>query len=249
MIKQATSAGADVVFLDLEAGVKPGDKEQARRNVIDALLELDWSRCAVTVRINALDTHHCYRDIVEIVEHAGQALDAILVPMVNRPADLEFVATLLSQVEKGVGIEPINLHVLLETPTGVANVERIAAACPERLEAMLFGATDYAAAIHAQSGKIGSANPGYSVLAGPDGDGSRANHLGDQWHYVLARMVVACRAAGIRPIDGPFGDFADREGFLSAARRGAALGCDGKLTMHPSQIALANEVFVERRAA
>ncbi len=243
MLEKAPQAGADIVFLDLEDAVAPDDKEQARINVITALQQYDWSRCSVSVRINGLDTHFCYRDIVDVVEQAGDTLDTLLIPKVNGPEDIYFVATLLEQIEQAKGLEPINLHILIETAAGMDNVREIARACPERLEAMVFGVADYAASVQARTTNIGGANPHYSILTDPLADGHRERHWGDQWHYAIARMVVACRANGLRPIDGPFGDFSDPEGYTAAARRAAALGCEGKWAIHPSQITLANEVF------
>jgi malyl-CoA/(S)-citramalyl-CoA lyase len=243
MLEKAPNAGADVVFLDLEDAVAPDDKEQARENVIAALNEQDWSACSVSVRINGLDTHYCYRDIVEVVERAGDKLDTILIPKVGTPSDVEFVATLMSQIETAHGLAPINLHILIETALGMANVEAIAQACPDRLEAMVFGVADYAASTQARTTNIGGANPEYSVLTDANSDGHRDRHWGDQWHFALSRMVVACRAYGLRPIDGPFGDYSDPDGYVAAARRGAQLGCEGKWAIHPSQIALANGVF------
>jgi malyl-CoA/(S)-citramalyl-CoA lyase len=242
-MEKAPTLGADVVFLDLEDAVAPDDKEQARENVIDALTSLDWSACAVSVRINGLDTHFCYRDVVDVVEAAGDRLDTILIPKVGSPTDVEFVATLLSQIEQAKGIPPIDLHILIETAAGMANVEAIARAVPDRLEAMVFGVADYAASVQARTTNIGGANADYSVLTDPDNSGARERHWGDQWHFGISRMVAACRANGLRPIDGPFGDYNDAEGYRSAARRAAALGCEGKWAIHPSQVALANEVF------
>ncbi|MGN6379728.1 MAG: HpcH/HpaI aldolase/citrate lyase family protein [Gaiellales bacterium] len=248
MLEKAPGVGADVVFLDLEDAVSPDDKEQARENVIAALNELDWSGCSVSVRINGLDTHWCYRDIVQVVERAGANLDTILIPKVGTPADVLFVATLLEQIEAAKGLPRINLHILIETAMGMANVEAIAQTCPQRMEAMVFGVADYAASTRARTTNIGGANPDYSVLTDPDGDGARERHWGDQWHFALSRMVVACRAYGLRPIDGPFGDFSDPEGYLAAAGRAAQLGCEGKWAIHPSQVALANEVFTPSAA-
>jgi len=242
-MEKAPTLGADLVFLDLEDAVAPDDKEQARANVIDALTSQDWSACAVSVRINGLDTHFCYRDVVEVVEAAGDRLDTILIPKVGSPTDVEFVATLLSQIEQAKGIPRIDLHILIETAAGMANVEAIARAVPDRLEAMVFGVADYAASVQARTTNIGGANPDYSVLTDPDDSGVRERHWGDQWHFGISRMVAACRANGLRPIDGPFGDYNDAEGYRSAARRAAALGCEGKWAIHPSQVALANEVF------
>ena len=243
MIEKAPALGADVVFLDLEDAVAPDEKEGARRNAVATIRELDWSRCSLSVRINGVDTPWCYRDVIEVVEGAGDKLDTILVPKVSSPADVSFVATLLSQVEAAAGHEPVGLHVLIETAEGMANVEAIARTCPDRLEALVFGVGDYAVFTQARTTGVGGANRGYAVLTDPDERGERALHWGDQWHYALSRMVVAARACGLRAIDGPFGDFHDADGYLAAARRAAALGCEGKWAIHPSQIALANEVF------
>jgi malyl-CoA/(S)-citramalyl-CoA lyase len=242
-MEKAPSLGADVVFLDLEDAVAPDDKEQARTNAIEALNMLDWSGCAVSVRINGLDTHYCYRDVVDVVEQAGDKLDTLLIPKVGSPSDVEFVATMLDQIEAAKGLPPINLHILIETALGMANVEAIAQARPDRLEAMVFGVADYAASVQARTTKIGGANPDYSVLTDPDEAGERERHWGDQWHYAISRMTAACRAYGLRAIDGPFGDFEDPDGYRSAGRRAAALGCEGKWAIHPKQVELANEVF------
>ena len=247
-LEKAPGLGADVVFLDLEDAVAPDGKEQARENVIAALLGQDWSRCSVSVRINGLDTHWCYRDAVEVVERAGSRIDTLLIPKVGSASDVEFVATLCSQIEQALGLPPVNLHILIETASGMANVEAIAQACPDRLEAMVFGVADYAASVQARTTNIGGANPDYAVLTDVDEHGARESHWGDQWHFGISRMVAACRAYGLRPIDGPFGDFNDAEGYRSAAKRAAALGCEGKWAIHPSQIELANEVFTPTEA-
>jgi len=244
-MEKAPTLGADVVFLDLEDAVAPDDKEQARANVIEALGAHDWSSTAVSVRVNGLDTHWCYRDIVDVVEARGEVLDTVLVPKVGAPSDVEFVATLLDQIEQRNGWEAgrIGIHILIETAAGMADVEAISRARPDRLEAMVFGVADYAASVQARTTNIGGANPDYAVLTDPDATGTRQTHWGDQWHFGISRMVAACRARGLRPIDGPFGDHTDADGFRSAARRAAALGCEGKWAIHPSQVDLANEVF------
>jgi malyl-CoA/(S)-citramalyl-CoA lyase len=244
-MEKAPTLGADVVFLDLEDAVAPDDKEQARANVIEALGAHDWSRTAVSVRVNGLDTHWCYRDIVDVVEARGEVLDTVLVPKVGAPSDVEFVATLLDQIEQRNGWEAgrIGIHILIETAAGMSDVEAISRARPDRLEAMVFGVADYAASVQARTTNIGGANADYVVLTDPADDGSRAAHWGDQWHFGISRMVAACRARGLRPIDGPFGDHGDADGYRSAARRAAALGCEGKWAIHPSQVELANEVF------
>ena len=247
-MEKAPTLGADLVFLDLEDAVAPDDKVQARANVIEALNTYDWSSCSVSVRINGLDTFWCYRDVVEVVEQAGHVLDTVLIPKVGSPSDVEFVATLLDQIEQERGFAPINLHVLIETAKGMANVEAIARTRPDRMEAMVFGVADYAASVQARTTNIGGANPDYAVLTDPDGEGRRDTHWGDQWHFAISRIIAASRAEGLRPIDGPFGDFNDADGYRAAARRAAALGCEGKWAIHPSQIALANEVFTPSEA-
>jgi malyl-CoA/(S)-citramalyl-CoA lyase len=244
MLEKAPGLGADVAMLDLEDAVAPDDKEQARINVVDALREQDWSRCSVSVRINGLDTHWCYRDVVDVVEQAGNAIDTIVIPKVSGAADVHLVATLLSQIEDAMGFErKIGLAVLIETAIGMVNVDEVATACPERMEAMIFGVADYAASIQSHTASIGGVDPCYAVLTDPDDGAHRERHWGDQWHYPLSRIAVTCRAHGLRPIDGPFGDFTDREGYLAAARRSAVLGYEGKWAIHPSQVPLANEVF------
>jgi malyl-CoA/(S)-citramalyl-CoA lyase len=230
MFQKALDGEADYIFLDLEDAVAPCDKEQARKNVIQALLELDWRGRGktISVRINGIDTHYMYRDVVDVVEQAGHRLDTILIPKVGVPADVYMVDAMVSQIEEAKSLpHRLGIDVLIETALGMANVEAIAQASP-RLEAMHFGVADYAASCRARTVVIGGLNPDYP---------------GDQWHAALSRMIVACRAYGLRPIDGPFGDFKDPDGYRLAARRGAALGIEGKWAIHPSQIALANEVF------
>jgi malyl-CoA/(S)-citramalyl-CoA lyase len=248
MMEKATTLGADLVFLDLEDAVAPDDKDTARENIIHALNNFDWSNTAVSIRINGLDTHYCYRDIVDVVEQAGDKLDTILIPKVGNPADIYFVSTLLEQIEHAKGYDPINIHILIETAMGMANVEAIAQACPERLEAMVFGVADYAASTQARTTNMGGANENYAMLSHPDESDQRTLHWGDQWHFAVSRMVVACRAYGLRPIDGPFGDFSDPEGYKQVSRAMAALGVEGKWCIHPSQIALAHEVFTPSEA-
>jgi malyl-CoA/(S)-citramalyl-CoA lyase len=244
MLERAPRLGADIVMLDLEDAVAPDDKPQARLNIIDALRELDWSACSVSLRINGLDTHYCYRDLVDVVEQAGARLDQIMIPKVSGAGDVHLVATLLEQLEEAVGLEHrIGLSVLIETAIGMVNVDEIATACPGRMEAMVFGVADYAASLQSHTTSIGGANPDYAVLTDPDGGAGRERHWGDQWHYAMSRIAVTCRAHGLRPIDGPFGDFNDADGYLTAARRAAVLGYEGKWAIHPSQIELANEVF------
>ncbi|HEU5170831.1 MAG TPA: CoA ester lyase [Gemmatimonadales bacterium] len=230
MFAKALESEADAVFLDLEDSVALGDKEQARRNVIQALLDLDWRGRGKTicVRINGIDTHFMYRDVVDLVEQAGHRLDTVMVPKVGVPADVYLVDALLTQIEAAKRIpHRIGIEVIVESALGMSNVEAIAAG-RGRLEAMHFGVADYAASVRARTVSIGGLNPDYP---------------GDQWHYGLSRMRDACRAYGLRPIDGPFGDFKDPGTYRAAGRRAAALGIEGKWAIHPSQIALANEIF------
>ncbi len=247
MLEKAPDLGADVVMLDLEDAVAPDDKTQARANVIAALRELDWSGCSVTLRINGLDTPYCYRDIVDVVEQSGAWLDTMLIPKACSAADIHLVATLLTQIEDATGIgDRIGISALIETAAGMLNVDEIGASCPERMEALIFGVADYAASIQSQTASIGGSDANYAVITDPEAEDDtkrRELHWGDQWHYPLSRIAVTCRANGLRPIDGPFGDFSDREGYLVAARRAAILGFEGKWCIHPSQVELANEVF------
>jgi malyl-CoA/(S)-citramalyl-CoA lyase len=230
LFPKALDSEADYVFLDLEDAVAPADKEQARGHVVAGLLDYDWRERGktVSVRVNGIDTPYLYRDVVDVVEGAGHRLDTVLVPKVGVPADVYLIDALLTQIEAARSIpRPIGIEVLIETALGMANVEAIAQAS-RRLEAMHFGVADFAASVHARTVSIGGLNPDYP---------------GDQWHAALSRLVTACRAYGLRAVDGPFGDFRDRDGFLASARRAAALGYEGKWAIHPSQIPLANEVF------
>jgi citrate lyase subunit beta/citryl-CoA lyase len=234
MIEKAATGPADFVFLDLEDAVAPPEKEQARKNCIAALRDIDWAAQGktVSVRINGLDTHYMYRDVVDVMEQAGDRVHTLLVPKVGVPADLYMVEAMVNQIEQAKGYSTrVGLEALIETALGMANVEAIAQYANQgqgRLEALHFGVADYAASMRARTVSIGGLNPHYP---------------GDQWHAAISRMVIACRAYGLRAIDGPFGDFSDPEGYKDGARRAAALGCEGKWAIHPSQVALANEVF------
>jgi malyl-CoA/(S)-citramalyl-CoA lyase len=230
MIDKAANGPADYVFLDLEDAVAPPEKEQARKNAIQALNDIDWAAKGktVSVRINGLDTHYMYRDVVDVMEQAGDRVHTLLVPKVGVPGDLYMVDAMVNQIEMAKGFTTrVGLEALIETALGMANVEAIAQ-FGSRLEALHFGVADFAASMRARTVNIGGLNPDYP---------------GDQWHAAIARMVTACRAYGLRPIDGPFGDFSDPEGYKAGARRAAALGCEGKWAIHPSQVTFANEVF------
>jgi malyl-CoA/(S)-citramalyl-CoA lyase len=243
LFEKAARSEADVVFLDLEDAVAPDQKAQARKNVIQAINEVDWGKKTLTVRINGLDTHYMYRDVVDVLEQGGVRLDLIMIPKVGTAADVYAVDMLVSQCEQAMGrTKRIGFSLIIETALGMANVEAIAGAS-KRNEALHFGVADYAASTRARTTNIGGPNPDYAVLTDPDEAKARQLHWGDMWHYALARMVVAARAHGLRPLDGPFGDFSDPEGYRAAARRAAVLGCEGKWAIHPSQIALANEIM------
>ncbi len=242
-LQSAAASNADVIFLDLEDSVAPGDKEQARKNVIEAIHDLDWGGKTVSVRINGLDTHYMYRDVIDVVEQAGDKLDLLMIPKVGTAADIYALDMLVTQIETAKGhSRPIGFELIIETALGMLNVSEIAAAS-RRNESLHFGSADYAASIQARTTGIGGPHPGYHVLTEPDDAGNRQAHWGDMWHYPLSRLVIAARANGLRPIDGPFGDFSDAEGFRSQARRAAALGCEGKWVIHPSQVDLANRAF------
>ncbi|SFE90011.1 CoA ester lyase [Nitrosomonas sp. Nm166] len=232
MFEKALNSGVDFVFLDLEDAVAPDDKIQARKNVIQALNDLDWKGHGITVsvRINGLDTQYMVRDVVDLVEQAGHKIDTLLIPKAGVYADIYMVEAMVTQLEKQQGLKNrIGLEALIETALGMANVEDIARnGAAGRLEALHFGVADYAASNRARTTNIGGLNPDYP---------------GDQWHFAISRMIVACRAYGLRPIDGPFGDIKDPDGYVLAAKRAAALGCEGKWAIHPTQIELANDVF------
>ncbi len=242
LFEKAAASAADIVFLDVEDAVAPDDKEQARKNIIAWLNEINWGAKTMMVRINGLDTHYMYRDVVDIVE-ACPRLDMILIPKVGVPADVYANDMLVTQIEAAKKRQKrIGFEVLIETALGMANVEAIAQSS-KRLEAMSFGVADYAASTRARTTVIGGVNPDYGVLTDKDAKGERQYFWADPWHAAQTRMMVACRAYGLRPIDGPFGDFSDPDAFIAAANRVAVLGYEGKWAIHPSQIDLANKVF------
>ena len=243
LFEKAAQSDVDVIFLDLEDAVAPDEKDQARKNIVKALHEVDWNSKTMSVRINGLDTHYMYRDVVDIVEQAGERLDLIMIPKVGTAADVYAVDMLVTQIEDATGLtKRIGFEHIIETALGMQNVSAIAGASM-RNESLHFGVADYAASMRARTTVIGGVTENYAVLTDPGSDGSRQVHWGDMWHSAIANMVVAARANGLRPIDGPFGDFSDPEGYKAAAYRAAALGCEGKWAIHPNQVALANEVM------
>jgi malyl-CoA/(S)-citramalyl-CoA lyase len=243
LFEKAAQSAADVVFLDLEDAVAPDEKPQARRNVVEAIKGVDWGSKTLSVRINGLDTHYMYRDVIDVMEQGGERLDLIMIPKVGTPADVYAVDMLVTQVEQALGrSKRIGFELIIETALGMSNVEAIAKAS-RRNESLHFGVADYAASTRARTTVIGGPNPLYGVLTDKEEGRDRDYHWGDMWHYAIARMVVAARAAGLRPVDGPFGDFSDPDGYRAQGNRAAVLGCEGKWAIHPSQIALANELF------
>ena len=241
--EKAAKSDADVIFLDLEDAVAPDLKAEARKNITQAIGDIDWGDKTLCVRINGLDTHYMYRDVIDVIEQGSDRLDMIMIPKVGTAADVYAVDMLVTQCEDAVGkTKRIGFSHIIETALGMANINEIAAAS-KRNEALHFGVADYAASTKARTTNIGGANPDYVVVTDPDDAGARDAHWGDMWHYAIARIVVAARAHGIRPIDGPYGDFSDPDGYRAAAKRAAILGCEGKWAIHPSQITLANEVM------
>lgn len=247
MFEKAARSSADVIFLDLEDAVAPDDKEAARRNIIAGLQEIDWNTKTMMIRINGLDTHYMYRDVVDIVENCPR-LDMILIPKVGVAQDVYALDMLVTQIEAAKNrSKRIGFEVLIETALGMANVEAIAQSS-RRLEAMSFGVADYAASTRARTTVIGGVHRDSGVLTDKDEQGKRQYYWTDPWHAAQTRMMVACRAYGLRPIDGPFGDFGDPDGYIAAAQRAAVLGYEGKWAIHPSQIELANKVYTPSEA-
>lgn len=245
LFEKAAAGGADAICLDLEDAVAPADKDAARDNVVAALNGIDWKGKFVTVRINGLDTHRCYRDVLALVELGGERLDAIMIPKVGNPSDVYAIDMLVTQASVAVARrKQIGLEVIIESVAGLTNIDAIAGSS-RRLESLHFGAADYAASQGMRTTNIGGGNEDYVMLASASASASsaRERHWNDLWHYPLFRLAQAARAHGLVPIDGPFGDYSDAEGFRVQAMRTAVLGCVGKWAIHPSQVALANEVF------
>ena len=237
--KMAASA-ADVINLDLEDSVAPADKATAREAVVKAISEVDWQDKRLSVRINALDTPFWYRDVVDLMEQAGDRLDQIMIPKVGNASDLYAVDALVSAAETAKGRKKkIAFEIIIETAAGLTNINEIAAASP-RLEAVSLGAADFAASMGMATTGIGGTQSGYYMLSN---DEPCQTHYPDPWHMATVAIVAACRTNGVLPVDGPFGDFSDEAGFTAQARRSATLGMVGKWAIHPKQVALANDVF------
>ncbi|MEO1471362.1 MAG: CoA ester lyase [Pseudomonadota bacterium] len=249
LFEKMASSAADVVNLDLEDAVAPDDKIQARKNVIEAINDIDWGRKTVSVRINGLDTPYWVRDVVDLMEQTNGRLDLIMIPKAGNARDVYAVDAMVSAIEAEKGrTKRLGLEVIIETAAGLAHVEEIAASSP-RMEAMSLGPADYAAFMGMQTTAIGGTQENYYMLEDPDGDAPRARHFADPWHYPTVAIVAACRTHGVLPVDGPFGDFSDPEGFRAQALRSATLGMVGKWAIHPSQITLSNEIFTPSEAA
>ncbi|GAA6209392.1 L-malyl-CoA/beta-methylmalyl-CoA lyase [Cognatishimia sp. WU-CL00825] len=240
--KMAKSA-ADVINLDLEDSVAPSDKDSARANIIEALNTLDWGDKYMSVRINGLDTPYWYRDVVDLLEQANDRIDQIMIPKVGCAEDVYAVDALVTAIETAKGrAKPISFEVIIESAAGIAHAEEIAASSP-RMQAMSLGAADFAASMGMQTTGIGGTQENYYMQRGDD------KHWSDPWHWAQAKIVAACRTHGVLPVDGPFGDFSDDEGYIAQAKRSATLGMVGKWAIHPKQIGLANEVFTPSEAA
>jgi citrate lyase subunit beta / citryl-CoA lyase len=230
MLDKAQGLPADQVFLDLEDAVAPLAKADARTNVITALADGDWSGKTRVVRVNDWTTEWTYGDVIEVVQSAGAHLDCVMLPKVETVEHVAALDLLLTQVERSAGLEVgrIGIEVQIESALGLVNVDAIAQAS-ERIETIVFGPADLMASINMRSLTVGEQPPGYDV--------------GDAYHYILMRILIAARAHGVQAIDGPFLQIRDLDGFRRAARRSAALGFDGKWVLHPGQLEAANEVF------
>lgn len=240
ILPKMAKSDADVINLDLEDSVAPADKATARANIISAISDIDWGNKTLSVRINGLDTPFWYRDVVDLMEQAGDRLDQIMIPKVGNASDLYAVDALVSAAETAKGrARRISFEIIIETAAGLANVNDIATGSP-RLQAMSLGAADYAASMGMATTGIGGTQAGYYMLAD---DEARSISHPDPWHMATVAIVAACRTHGILPVDGPFGDFSDDAGFVAQAKRSATLGMVGKWAIHPKQVALANEVF------
>jgi citrate lyase subunit beta/citryl-CoA lyase len=227
MIQKASESKADHVFLDLEDAVAPSQKRDARKKIIQGLKELNWKGKTRCVRINDLTTEYAYEDIIEIVEGAGDHLDTIMMTKVQTVADVLFADKLLHQMEKKLKMKrKIGLEALIEEVEGMQNVDAIAA-CTPRLECLVFGMGDFSASMGVTNKNVGDS----------------AGYPGDVWHYARFRLVMACRAAGIDPVDGPFADFKNPDAYREECQRSMILGCVGKWAIHPSQIDIALDVY------
>ncbi len=229
-LEKAKGLDADQVFLDLEDSVAPIAKPAARGTVVEALNSGGWEGKVRVVRVNDWSTQWTYRDVIEVVEAAGANLDCLMLPKVQTAEQVVALDVLLTQIEKTVGLEvgKIGIEAQIENALGLINVDSIATASP-RIETIIFGPADFMASINMKSLVVGEQPPGYDV--------------GDAYHYILMRILMAARAHDVQAIDGPYLQVRDADGFRRVAGRSAALGFDGKWVLHPDQIAAANEVY------
>jgi len=228
MLGKAQGLPADQVFLDLEDAVAPLEKEAARANIVAVLNDGDWGDKVRTVRVNDLTTKYTYRDVTEVVEGAGANLDCIMLPKVQHAWHVQWLDTMLTQIEATMGFERrIGIECQIENAQGLVNVDAIATAS-DRVETIIFGPADFMASIAMPSLTVGALSPDYP---------------GDPFHYILMRILMAARAAGVQAIDGPYLQIKDVDGYREVAKKSAALGFDGKWVLHPGQLDVANEVY------
>jgi citrate lyase beta subunit len=231
LMPKAAAGEADAVCLDLEDSVVSGEKAASRSHVVGGLQELDFGHRARMVRINGLDTPYAYRDLVEVVEAAGDRLDVIMVPKVGSAGDIAFVDRLLTQIEAHRGYtHRIGIEAQIESAQGFLSLREIASASP-RLEALIFGPGDFAASMGMPLAHIG------------EFDQHDADYPGHRWHAVMLTLVAAARANGLRCMDGPYAAYKDTPGLDRACRVARALGFDGKQCIHPAQLATVNTAF------
>lgn len=232
MHDKAAVSGADVIMLDLEDSVPQEAKETARRQVLQSLLDIDWRDKILTVRINGLDTAFAYRDLLDVVEGAGEKIAAIVVPKVNTPGDIHFVGRMLDGIELARQLPGnIGIEASIETAEGMEAVTAIARAS-RRIQTLVFGIADYSASIGARLVSISG-----------HGENEADIYPGHRWHFALSRLVMAAKANGLLAIDAPYGHFKDLDGLRQSAVMACALGCDGKWAIHPSQLDTINQVF------
>lgn len=229
---KARESDTDVIMLDLEDSVPVDAKSEARQQVARSLVQMDWGHKSVSVRINSTDTPFCYRDVIDVVESAGERIDTIVLPKVNHASDVHFLSVLLDGIEQARSFQKaIGIEACIETTQGLEQISQIAAASP-RLRSLVFGIADYTASVGARLVSISG-----------HGESEAELYPGHRWHYPLSRMVQAAKAYGLLAIDAPYGNFKDSEGLARSATMACALGCDGKWAIHPAQIAVLNQVF------
>ena len=235
MIEKAKGLPADEVFLDLEDAVAPEAKAQARTQVAVALAEPGWSGQLRGVRVNDWTTPWTYADVIEVVSTAGASLDIIVLPKVTDASHVHALDLLLRQLETthGLPVGRIGIEAQIENAEGLTNVDAIAAG--PRVQALVLGPADMMASLNMRTLVVGEQPEGYDV--------------GDAYHHMLMRILVAARTHGVAAIDGPYLKVRDVEAFRRVAGRSAALGYDGKWVLHPDQIAAGNEIFSPRQEA